>query len=65
MFSLALKNPTFSAFFSFSPKNPYFFPFYDGRARLMSLKVLGMGSTFALPGQTACLFVMWLSGVEL
>ena len=31
----------------------------------MSLKVLGMGSTFALPGQTASFFVVWLSGVEL
>ena len=31
----------------------------------MSLKVFGMGSTFALPGQTASFFVVWLSGVEL
>ena len=47
------------------PKTPYFFPFYDGRVRQMSLKVLGMGSTFALPGQTACFFVTLLLGVEL
>ena len=31
----------------------------------MSLTVLGVGSTFALPGQTASFFVVWLSGVEL
>ena len=31
----------------------------------MSLKVLGMGSTFALRGQTASFLVLWLSGVEL
>ena len=31
----------------------------------MSLKMLGMGSTFALLGQTASFFVVWLSGVEL
>ena len=64
-FHLPPKNPTFSAFFRFSPKNPYFFPFYDGWARLMSLKVLGVGSAFAIPGQSASFFVVWLSSVEL
>ena len=31
----------------------------------MSLKVLGMGSTFAPLGQTANFFVLWLSEMEL